>query len=50
MRPEFPGAVPEIPVKDIATAAAYDQDSLGFTLVFSPPCSEYSSESSRTRW
>ena len=32
MRSEFPGAVPEIPVRDIATAAAYYQDSLGFTL------------------
>jgi uncharacterized glyoxalase superfamily protein PhnB len=32
MRSEFPGAVPEIPVSDIATAAAYYQNSLGFTL------------------
>jgi uncharacterized glyoxalase superfamily protein PhnB len=32
MRSEFPGAVPEIPVNDVATAAAYYQDQLGFTL------------------
>ena len=29
---EFPGAVPEIPVKSIAAAAAYYQNNLGFTL------------------
>ena len=32
MKSEFPGAVPEIPVRDIATAAAYYRDSLGFAL------------------
>jgi predicted lactoylglutathione lyase len=32
MKAEFPGPVPEIPVSDIATAAAYYQDKLGFTL------------------
>jgi uncharacterized glyoxalase superfamily protein PhnB len=32
MTSEFPGAVPEIPVTDIATAAAYYEDNLGFTL------------------
>lgn len=32
MKAEFPGAVPEIPVSDIAAAAAYYQRSLGFTL------------------
>jgi uncharacterized glyoxalase superfamily protein PhnB len=32
MRSGFPGAVPEIPVRDIATAAAYYEQSLGFTL------------------
>jgi uncharacterized glyoxalase superfamily protein PhnB len=32
MKSDFPGAVPEIPVTDIATAAAYYQLSLGFTL------------------
>jgi uncharacterized glyoxalase superfamily protein PhnB len=32
MKSELPGAVPEIPVKDIATAAAYYQNNLGFTL------------------
>jgi uncharacterized glyoxalase superfamily protein PhnB len=32
MKSKFPGAVPEIPVRDIATAAAYYQNSLGFTL------------------
>ncbi|GJG87312.1 hypothetical protein tb265_24930 [Gemmatimonadetes bacterium T265] len=30
--PEIPGAVPEIPVEDIAAAAAYYEHSLGFTL------------------
>ncbi len=32
MKSEFPGAVPEIPVRDIETAAAYYQGNLGFTL------------------
>lgn len=32
MKSEFPGAVPEIPVTDIATAAAYYQTNLGFSL------------------
>ena len=32
MKSEFPGAVPEIPVRDINEAAAYYQDKLGFTL------------------
>ena len=32
MKSEFPGPVPEIPVKDINTAAAYYQRNLGFTL------------------
>lgn len=32
MRSKFPSAVPEIPVQSIAAAAAYYQDSLGFTL------------------
>jgi uncharacterized glyoxalase superfamily protein PhnB len=32
---EFPGAVPEIPVRDIAAAAAYYQTGLGFTLDWS---------------
>jgi uncharacterized glyoxalase superfamily protein PhnB len=32
MRSEFPSAVPEIPVRTIAAAAAYYQSSLGFTL------------------
>jgi uncharacterized glyoxalase superfamily protein PhnB len=32
MTSEFPGAVPEIPVRDIATAAAYYQNNLGFRL------------------
>jgi uncharacterized glyoxalase superfamily protein PhnB len=32
MKSEFPGAVPEIPVRDVAAAAAYYQRSLGFTL------------------
>ena len=31
----FPGAVPEIPVSDLATAAAYYQHCLGFTLDWS---------------
>ena len=29
---EFPGAVPEIPVSDVDTAAAYYQNQLGFTI------------------
>jgi uncharacterized glyoxalase superfamily protein PhnB len=32
MKSEFPGPVPEIPVRDIARAMAYYQDNLGFTL------------------
>ena len=32
MEAKFPGPVPEIPVKDIATAAAYYQNHLGFAL------------------
>jgi predicted lactoylglutathione lyase len=32
MKPEFPPAVPEIPVSDITKAAAYYQNVLGFTL------------------
>jgi uncharacterized glyoxalase superfamily protein PhnB len=32
MKSEFPGTVPEIPVTDIASAAAYYQDNLGFSL------------------
>ena len=32
MKSEFPGPVPEIPVRDIAKAAAYYQNSLGFSL------------------
>ena len=32
VRAEFPSAVPEIPVRDLATAAAYYQHCLGFTL------------------
>jgi uncharacterized glyoxalase superfamily protein PhnB len=32
MKSEFPGPVPEIPVTDIDTAAAYYQENLGFTL------------------
>jgi uncharacterized glyoxalase superfamily protein PhnB len=32
MKPELPGAVPEIPVKEIGTATAYYRDRLGFTL------------------
>ena len=35
MRSDFPGAVPEIPVSSIATAAAYYQDRLGFDLDWS---------------
>jgi uncharacterized glyoxalase superfamily protein PhnB len=32
MESEFPGPVPEIPVRDIGAAAAYYQNHLGFTL------------------
>jgi uncharacterized glyoxalase superfamily protein PhnB len=32
MKSEFPTPVPEIPVRDIATAAAYYKNNLGFTL------------------
>ena len=32
MESSFPGAVPEIPVQDVASAAAYYQRSLGFTV------------------
>ena len=32
MEHEFPGAVPEIPVTDIDTAAAYYRDQLGFSI------------------
>jgi len=32
MRPEFPPAVPEIPVSDIDRAAVYYKNNLGFTL------------------
>jgi uncharacterized glyoxalase superfamily protein PhnB len=32
---EFPGAVPEIPVRDMSEAAAYYQDNLGFTVDWS---------------
>lgn len=32
MKSKFPGPVPEIPVRDIATAVAYYQNSLGFAL------------------
>lgn len=32
MKPTFPAAVPEIPVKDIQAAAAYYQNHFGFTL------------------
>ena len=32
MKLQFPGAVPEIPVRDINAAAAYYQRNLGFTL------------------
>jgi predicted lactoylglutathione lyase len=35
MKSEFPGAVPEIPVKNINEAAAYYQEKLGFTLDWS---------------
>ena len=32
MEHDFPGAVPEIPVSDINTAAAYYKDQLGFSI------------------
>ena len=32
MKSQFPGPAPEIPVSDIAAAAAYYQNRLGFTL------------------
>lgn len=32
MEPKFPGAVPEIPVRDIKEAAAYYESNLGFTV------------------
>ena len=32
MNSELPGPIPEIPVRDIAAAAAYYQNNLGFTL------------------
>ena len=32
MKSEFPGAVPEIPVRDINEAAAYYETNLGFTV------------------
>lgn len=32
MKSEFPGAVPEIPVSDIAAAMAYYENNLGFTV------------------
>lgn len=32
MKSDFPGAVPEIPVKDIAKAASYYENNMGFTL------------------
>jgi uncharacterized glyoxalase superfamily protein PhnB len=32
MKSEFPGAVPEIPVRDINEAAAYYENNLGFTV------------------
>ena len=35
MKSKFPGAVPEIPVTDIANATAYYQNSLGFNLDWS---------------
>ena len=35
MRPELPGAVPEIPVRDVAEAAAYYASTLGFTVDWS---------------
>jgi predicted lactoylglutathione lyase len=35
MKAEFPGAVPEIPVRDINEAAAYYESNLGFTVDWS---------------
>ena len=35
MKSEFPGAVPEIPVKDIKEAAAYYENNFGFTVDWS---------------
>jgi len=35
MKSEFPGAIPEIPVRDINEATAYYQNILGFTLDWS---------------
>jgi predicted lactoylglutathione lyase len=35
MKSEFPSAVPEIPVRDIALAAVYYQNNLGFSLDWS---------------
>ena len=32
MKSEFPGAVPEIPVKDVDKAAAYYESKLGFSV------------------
>ena len=32
MKSKFPGAVPEIPVRDINEAAAYYESNLGFTV------------------
>lgn len=32
MNPDFPGAVPEIPVRDLGAATAYYKDKLGFTV------------------
>jgi len=32
MKFEFPGAVPEVPVRDIGTAVAYYQNNLGFSV------------------
>lgn len=32
MRAELPSTVPELPVRDVAVAAAYYQQRLGFTL------------------
>ncbi len=32
MKSELPGPIPEIPVRNIAAAAAYYESSLGFTL------------------
>ena len=37
MKSEFPGAVPEITVRDLDAAAAYYQNNLGFTLDWHEP-------------